>query len=1024
MNFSQEYINSIIKKYNTGYAKEHAHRPSLELFFENITGLNVVNDPKRSEYGAPDFIFLKGKIAVAYCEAKDIGVSLNEVEKSEQLERYYGYSNLILTDYLEFRFFRNGQKYGEAIKIAELKNDKILPREENFTLLEDTIKEFISEAKEPIKSGILLAKVMAGKARRIRDNIKEFLKKENDLKNESLLSIYNVIKDLLLAELDHAKFADMYAQTVVYGLFAARYHDYSPETFTRQEARDLVPASNPFLRQFFDHIAGSSFDKRIEFIVNELCEEFNHADVQAIVHDYYKVEKDSSRDPIIHFYEDFLSEYDPQARMSMGVFYTPLPVVRFIVRSIDEILKKDFGLKGLSDSSKIEIVKEVQGKKAKQSVHKVQILDPATGTGTFLNETILHIEQSFKGQEGRWPGYVKNDLLPRLHGFELLMAPYTIAHLKLTTTLKESGVDIGSERLGVFLTNSLVKEERPDINLFNYHLGLEKAISEESKEANRIKNDLPIMVVLGNPPYNVSSQNKGQWIGDLIKDYKENLDEQNYNSLSDDYVKFIRFAHNLIEKNGEGVIGMITNNAYINGITHRQMRKKLLETFDDIYILDLHGNAKKKEKAPDGGKDENVFNIQQGVSIALFVRKGNKKKGLGNVWHSELFGKQESKFEALNKSSISKIKWQKIDYQEPYYFFVPKDFGSGNEYQKGFKINDLFATFGSGIKFRKDNLLIKNNYNERSVEIMLKDINDLDDGSLYAKYDFKDTTDWKLKEKRKLFIIGDIENIKPVQYRPFDIRYTYYPLDRISEIIPRGDSRKTLMKNLFNDNVAFITSRQYGGGEHFICFITKNLQEISSQPYAPYTLFPLYLYEKGTKISNFNKEIYNKIIANIKAKVDPENVLDYIYAVLHSPSYRERYKEFLKIDYPRVPYPKNEKQFFALAKLGEELCHLHLLESPRVNKFITTYPEKGDDLVEKVKFEDEKVFINKTQYFGGVPEAVWNFYIGGYQPAQKWLKDRKGRTLANEDIEHYQKMIVAMGETIRIMKEIEVVGGR
>jgi len=1015
MKFSQEYINTIIKKYNTGYAKEHAHRPSLELFFENITGLNVVNDPKRSEYGAPDFIFLKGKIAIAYCEAKDIGVSLNEVEKSEQLERYYGYSNLILTDYLEFRFFRNGQKYGESIKIAELKNDKISPNEENFTLLEDTIKEFILEAKEPIKSGILLAKVMAGKARRIRDNIKTFLKVENDPKNESLLAIYNVIKKFLLADLDYAKFADMYAQTVVYGLFAARYHDYSPETFTRQEACYLVPASNPFLRQFFDHIAGPSFDKRIEFIVNELCEEFNHADVQAIVHDYYKVEKDSSRDPIIHFYEDFLSEYDPQARMSMGVFYTPLPVVRFIVRSIDEILKKDFGLEeGLRDHSKIDVVKEVQSKKAKQSVHKVHILDPATGTGTFLSEVIARIKNEFSGQEGRWASYVKNDLLPRLHGFEIMMAPYTIAHLKLATLLKESGANIDNERLGIYLTNSLEKADKYDDTLFA-GLGLDKAITEESRLAGEIKNKLPIMVVLGNPPYNISSQNKGEWIINLIKDYKKDLNERKIN-LDDDYIKFIRFAEYLIEKNGEGVIGMITNNSYIDGITHRQMRKNLLETFDDIYIFDLHGNSKKKEKAPDGGKDENVFDIQQGVGISIFVKKSNKKKGLGKVHHSELYGLREYKYKVLDKNGIETIRWHKLDYKEPYYFFVPKDFGLEDEYKKGFKIDELFDKYGSGVITRNDEVTIQ--FDKKHMIDLVNDLRVLSESELRQKYNIIDGASWKLKSAKEDIIENEnVNRVSEIQYRPFDFRYTLYT-KKSGGFLNRPVF--ATMQHMMSKNISLNTARMIPPKQDWdrvlVSGMITDIHSASDQTY----MFPLYLYsEGGTKVSNFNKEIYNKLIANIKVKVQPENVLDYIYAVLHSPSYREKYKEFLRIDFPYVPYPKNEKQFFALAKLGEELRHLHLMESPKVNKYITTYPEAGDDLVEKVKFEDGKVIINKNQYFGGVPEVVWNFYIGGYQPAQKWLKDRKGRKLTNEDIEHYQKMLVAIAETIKLMRDVD-----
>jgi len=538
------FIQNVIETHSSGHAREHSYRPALKQLFESATGLNVINEPKRSEHGAPDFVFLKGKIVIAYAEAKDINVSLDDIEKSEQMDRYYGYSNIILTNGLEFRFYRNASQYADTIIIAELKNGNISANESSFQLLEDTIKDFIKESKEPIKSGSVLAKVMAGKARRIRDNVKKFLADENNAKNESLLSVYEVIKKLLIADLDKTKFADMYAQTIVYGLFVARYYDKSSDDFSKGEARDLVPASNPFLRHFFDHIAGSSFDSRIEIIVNELCEEFTHADVQAIVHNYYKTDKDDSRDPIIHFYEDFLQEYDSAERKKMGVFYTPLPVVRFIVRSVDDILKKEFNLtQGLTDASKVEITREIQGKKKKISVHKVQVLDPATGTGTFLNEAILHIKKSFSEQEGRWSQYVNSDLLPRLHGFELMMASYTIAHLKLSSTIKETGVDSFTERLGVYLTNSLEKGESEEHTLFS-SIGLGKAITEESSQANKIKNELPIMVVMGNPPYSGESSNAHYTENDVYKMEPSGgkLQERNSKWLNDDHVKFIRFA--------------------------------------------------------------------------------------------------------------------------------------------------------------------------------------------------------------------------------------------------------------------------------------------------------------------------------------------------------------------------------------------------------------------------------------------------------------------------------------------------
>lgn len=1034
------FIQKIIETHASGHATEHSYRPALQELFEKITELKVHNEPKRSEYGAPDFVFIKGKTIIAYAEAKDISVSLNNTEKSEQMGRYYGYSNIILTNGLDFRFYRNGTPYMNPVVIGELKNGAITPNEDSLQLLEDTIKDFIIESKEPIKSGSVLAKVMAGKARRIRDNIKTYLAQEDNVKNESLLSVYEVIKKLLLADLDKTKFADMYAQTLVYGLFVARYYDSTPENFSRQEARDLVPASNPFLRHFFDHIAGSSFDPRIEFIVSELCEEFTNADVQAIVHNYYKVGKDDSRDPIIHFYEDFLQEYDSAERKKMGVFYTPLPVVRFIVRAVDDILKKEFNLpQGLADNSKIEITKEEQGKKHKTFVHKVQVLDPATGTGTFLNEAILHIQKSFAGQEGRWNNYVNEDLLPRLHGFELMMASYTIAHLKLSSTIKESGATIAdSTRLGVYLTNSLEKGEDTPKSLFD--IGLGKAITEESNQANRVKNELPIMVVMGNPPYSVSSSNKGEWIQGLTKDYKEDLKEKNIQPLSDDYIKFIRFAEHFIEKNETGIVAMITNNSFLNGRIHSQMRKHLLETFDDIYIVDLHGNSKKGEKSPDGKKDENIFDIQQGVSVSIFVRKTINKINLGTIHHTELYGKREDKFMALNGNNLETTKWNILNYEKPHYFFTPKNFIGKGEYDKGFSIVDLFPVHSSGATSAKDDLVIK------FSSLETKELRD----SFQTKTDEEIAKKYNVDKKQVKEVRNDLDNIiedsTKILYRPFDIRQTLYSL-KSEGVFSRP--RSEVMKHMLKNNLGFIAKQGLDQDEAAPCFITRFIidRRSWSRPgmLGAEHIFPLYLYGKikmGASLTieaerdpNIELSIAREIAQHVgmvyypiaeyetiqpDERLTPEDIFDYIYAVLHSPSYREKYKEFLKIDFPRVPYPQNTESFKALVALGGELRALHLLESPKLKDFITTFPASGSDIVEAKypKYKDGNVYINDTQYFGGVPEIAWNFYIGGYQPAQKWLKDRQGRKLSNIDIEHYQKMIVALVETSRIMIEL------
>lgn len=1013
----EQYIGKIMSAYATGQAREHAHRPAFCDFIGALDStLTVLNDPARSEHGNPDFVFLRGDLTAGYAETKDVGSDLNKTEKSEQLKRYFGYSNLILTDYLEFRFYRNGERYGEPIAIGILSGGIVVPKPDNYELLERTIKDFFLSKPEKIRGGERLAKIMGGKARRIRENVTRYLSEKSE-KSSELRSVYEVMKKLLVHDLSPEAFADMYAQTLVYGLFVARYHDDTPEDFSRREARDLVPASNPLLQHFFDHIAGVNFDKRLGFIVDELCEIFAVADVRKIMEQYYNKttlwgETKESPDPVIHFYEDFLKEYDSEQRVKLGAFYTPLPVVRFIVKSIDVILKKEFGLAGgLVDTTKIETQTIVQGKKKKESVHQVQILDPAVGTGTFLNETIRFIHKSFEGQGGRWASYVDGDLLPRLHGFELMMAPYTIAHLKLGMTLRDMGYEKFSRRLGVYLTNSLEEGMNISGTLFE-SLGFIHSITEEAREASKIKHEKPIMVVLGNPPYSISSSNKSEWILDLIKVYKKDLNERKIN-LDDDYIKFIRFAEHFIEKNGQGIVAMITNNSFIDGVTHRQMRKHLLETFDDIYILDLHGNAKKKEKSPDGGKDENVFDIQQGVSINIFVRTSKTKKKLGNIHHAELFGLRKEKYEALNINSVETMRWKKLDYKEPYYFFVPKNFDLEEKYQEGFKIDKLFNVSNSGVKTDRDTLFVDMNkiILENRIQKLLSD--DYDEK---FKKDFRviDSGSYKLIQKLKGKVF-DESFIQPVQYRPFDYRWIYY-----DQLLISRPAEKVLKHIVNKENKALILARQFGGGKHFICFTTKNITEISSQPYAPYTLFPLYLYhEDGTKTANLKNEIVEKIKANVSGDVTPEDILDYIYAVLHSPKYREMYKEFLKIDFPRVPYPKDDESFRKLVGYGRELRELHLMESSKLRDFITTFPESGSNIMEKVSYKDRKVYINETQYLGNVPEIAWNFYIGGYQPAQKWLKDRKERTLSNADLEHYQKIIIALVETDRITKEID-----
>ncbi len=809
-------------------------------------------------------------------------------------------------------------------------------------------------------------------------------------------------------------------------MFAARYHDPTLPTFSRQEAATLIPKSNPFLRRLFQDIAGYDLDDRLVWIVDELVQIFLASDVADIMHNFGTRTK--QEDPVIHFYETFLAAYDPALRKARGVWYTPEPVVNFIVRAVDEILKTEFGLsQGLADTSKTKIKVDVQGKKVEKEVHRVQILDPATGTGTFLAEVIKQIHTRFEGQQGIWSNYVENNLIPRLNGFELLMASYAMAHLKLDLLLTETGYKpTRDQRLRVFLTNSL-EESHPDAGtLFSHWL------SDEANAANQIKKDAPVMVVLGNPPYAISSSNKSSWILNLITDYKKGLNERKIN-LDDDYIKFIRYGQHFIEKNGSGVLAYISNNSFLSGVTHREMRRNLMNCFDRIYILDLHGNSNIKETQPDGSPDHNVFDIKQGVSINVFVKTRNKSSKW-DVLHLDIYGERNEKYKFLLDNSINSTNWVKLTPKEPYYFFTSEKFEDSDSYKKGFKISELFQINNSGIKTDRDNLFIdfdKSILNARIIKLLSQDF----DFDFIKEYNVKDSGSYKLTK----VIAGKHHNqnhVLPIQYRPFDNRWIYYD----PKIISRPASKA--MKHLvFGENLSLSLKRQ-SKFDFSYSFIHRSICEscLFESAYANNTEFPLYLYletsgqqtieQSPERTPNLNTEIVKQIAEKLgstftnekettKDTFAPIDLLDYIYAVLHSPIYRETYKEFLKIDFPRVPFPKDAPTFWALVALGTELRQIHLLESPKLEKYLTQYPADGGNVVGKIKYENGNVYINEAQYFANVPPVAWEFYIGGYQPAQKWLKDRKGRELGFEDILHYQKIIVALVETDRIMKEID-----
>ena len=1046
-----DYLEQIDARYRSGISTEHSYRADLQRLLDALcSDVTVTNEPRRQACGAPDYIITRRDIPIGYIEAKDVGKDLDDKSLQEQFERYRSsLDNLIITDYLAFRFYRGGEETA-SIAIGRIERGRIFPLPEHFDTFIKLIQSFCLYVGQTITSASKLSKMMATKARLLADVIeKALLGDEENAANSTLRDQMEAFRAILIHDIEPRAFADIYAQTIAYGMFAARLHDPTLEDFSRQEAAELIPRSNPFLRSLFGYIAGPDIDDRIEWIVSDLADIFRATDVKNLLKDFGKAT--AQRDPMLHFYETFLGHYDKKLKKARGVWYTPEPVVSFIVRAVDHLLKETFTLpEGLADTSKTTVqIRSSQGgdkrykdghKRETRELHKVQILDPATGTGTFLAEVVKHIYRRFEGQQGIWSGYVHEHLIPRLNGFEILMASYAMAHLKLDLLLAETGYKSDDyQRLRVYLTNSL-EEYHPDTGTL-----FASWLAREADEANKVKRDTPVMVVLGNPPYAVSSANKGAWIQKLIEDYKKDLNERKIN-LDDDYIKFIRYGEHYIERNGEGILAYISNNSFIDGITHRQMRKHLLETFDEIYILDLHGNSKKKETAPDGGKDENVFDIQQGVSINIFVKKSQSSNELAKVYHYDLYGKRQVKYSFLDGHNMGSVAWSELECREPYYFFVPKDFRAEEQYRQGFGIDELFPKYTSGIQTKNDNLSIKFNNNE--INQVIEDFQSLTMSELVKKYHLKNSSGWTIENA-----VTDLEQNNPfthdILYKPFDIRKTVFTGQSSGFI---GRPRSDIAKHIVNhDNLVLNTMRQVSGTQEECELLLTTTPVLDRTLYStngtPY-MFPLYLYYDKSSLTqertpNLDMEIVDKIAEGLGLTFTPEktdgpntfapiDLLDYIYAVLYSPSYRQKYREFLKIDFPRVPYPNDVELFGKLVALGGRLRAVHLMESDELGPLITQYPVDGDNTVTRKivkkdwEITDEaaglgRVWINDTQYFDAIPVTAWEFYIGGYQPAQKWLKDRHGRRLGYEDILHYQKIVKALVLTDAIMQEIDSV---
>jgi len=1023
-----QYVTELDRQFQTGSAREHTYRPALQrLLSEILPHLIVSNEPARLPCGQIDFALSRKKdnFPIAFIETKNLNDSdiAGNNKNKEQFDRYKRYlDHIIFTDYLEFLRYEKETGEIESIRIAELKGGKIKPLKENFDRFKSFIEHFGQAKPQTITSSAKLAKIMADKARLMAEVIEKILK--NDSEDSPLSRLMADFREILIHDITREQFSDVYAQTIVYGMFSARRYCITPNKFSREMVTELIPKSNPFLHELFDHIARRNLDEDIHWIVDDLVESFRATDIDAVMTNFGEHTQQSN--PIIHFYENFLTEYDPIERAERGVWYTPPAVVHFIVHAVDEILQNDFNLPlGLADSSQVENKRAEKTKNEK--VHKVQILDPTVGTGTFLVETAKQIRD--KVPHGVWSSYVKEHLIPRLNGFEVLMAPYIIAHINLSRFLEQPGYRAEHEqRFRIFLTNSLKDTSAETQRRLSFFL------DQEAAEADRVKGNMPIMVVMGNPPYRGITANKG--LGN-IEEYKyvdgEHFGERKH-SLNDDYVKFIRLGQVFVDKNGEGILAYISNHKFIENPTFRGMRQNLMRSFDKIYILDLHGDSKiEKGVCPDGSKDENVFDIQQGVSINIFIKTGRKSKdAMAKIYHYDLYGKRQEKYNFLSNTKFSDVPFALVKPITPYYFLKPRNESNLTEYEQGFRVDELIPLNSFGFLTANDPLNIS--FTEHEQEEKINDLLTMEESEWREKYNRpRDSRDWTFSTAKQ-----DAnkykQNICSVSYRPFDTRYTCY--SGMSRGLYASPQKKIMQQFLNGENTGLCIMR-IGRDYNYSIFVTNKMTDKTVlSPKDNASVFPLYLYpneatlQNVARTPNLDLKIVEKIAQAINLKFEieksgkpktfaPIDILDYIYAVLHCPSYRERYKEFLKIDFPRVPYPDDAKTFWKQVKLGEKLRRLHLMEEVHPQKRLANYDVDGNNVVEKFEYTSGKVWINATQYFDKVPDSVWNFYIGGYQPAQKWLKDRKGRTLTFDDIQHYQKIVAVLKETEKLMGEVD-----
>jgi predicted helicase len=986
----------------------------------------VQHEPKREALkGAPDFKVTRRGMILGYVETKGIGENLDKVLKSEQIAKYKSLSqNIVLTDYLHFIWIgKDGVQRETLCHATDLENPRFRPREDRVAAVGKLLEAFFSTAPEGIGRAQTLALALAARSKLLRDYLgEELLRQEGQHSEGRLYGLFQIFRDQVFHELTLKEFADAFAQMLAYGLFLARLNS-GAKAITLHNAREHVPGSFHLIRELVDFL--TELDKPeyrdVRWVVEEVLSIVNNLDLSAIHADLsFRRRKAISRkvratdeeehrlferDPFIYFYEDYLRAYDKQTTKSRGVYYTPPPIVNFIVRAVDDILKETFGIRdGLADHK------------------RVTVLDFACGTGTFLLEVFQRIFENVGGPDsGRADLIVREHFLKNIFGFEYLIAPYTIAHLKLSQYLQDQKHPLkDDERLQVFLTNTLEPIE-PQANL------LLPAVSAEVKAAQAVK-EQPILVITGNPPYSGHSKNKGAWITAQIGKYREGFPELSKPAqgkwLQDDYVKFVRFAQMKMEAVREGVVGIITNHSWLDNPTFKGMRKSLMATFNQIYVLDLHGNAKKKEQAPDGGEDQNVFDIEQGVAISLLIKSDDLERG---VWHSDLWGKRLAKYQAAAHGSKASVTWTRLEPDTPDWLFKPQDADLGREYRELWSISAIFSPMGDpapGIVTTHDKFAISFTPAEARQKVSRLVATDTE-AEARRLWKLCSQDQWSYERaKAELPTINLAKTTVSILYQPFDHRWTIW--DRNVAV----HRRERVTRHMLSGNVSLnlIRKMDISGIWSHVLISDRPISHHAVSSKEVDFIFPLWLRSDLVGESTTPVEDRENISSDFRAFLDsryehhytPEEILGYIYGVLHAPTYRTRYAEFLRIDFPRIPFAEAAADFETLSGLGWALVQAHLLrELPR--RGLAVYHGKGNHTVEVVRYspQEQAIHINKTQHFKPVPQVVWEFHIGGYQVLDKYLKSRKGRVLSLDEINHIGAIADSLAFTVKQMAKID-----